>query len=330
MKVFYILVFIFFAAVGCGQSIYAQELAVKNTDDFAVDQDAVTKINNVVQKIYDQTLVSKAKFKELVDFNEKCLVKNSDGFLTLTYETQVPSAGGKTLLFAFKLDVEPLIAKTYTSHDGYFNYQMPLLDLQFSGYVIKHPLRRQFDLTAILNQYAEELADYQQQFMPLRFFIVPEQGVYHVAQPIHFKVILANTSKQNLLVSGLGAQSLFFTLNNAAWGTSLGDIENLDSTLSIRDLMRAQQHRQRELLTEQRAQQRAERQRRKNNPGEITIRGKRTQVGDKLILRPDEAIAINFVGEGYRKAQDIEIRGSYHFNIKGLKPTAKVILKIIE
>lgn len=111
----------------------------------------------------------------MADFDEKCLVKNEAGFLTITYETRLPSAGGKTSLYAFKLDVEPITATTYVKFNGYFNFDLPLLNLQFSGYIVKHPLRRQFDVVPVLDEFVNEIEDYQQQFLPLRFFIIPEK-----------------------------------------------------------------------------------------------------------------------------------------------------------
>lgn len=302
---------------------YAQDQNIEDADELTVDQDSIDKINDIVQRIYDEIIVAKSRWKELSDFDEKCLTKNEAGFLTITYEAHIPSAGGKTSLYAFKLDVEPIVAKTYVEYNGYFNFDVPLLDLQFSGYVIKHPLRRQFDLETTLNKFSEELADYQQQFMPLRFFIIPEENVYHVKEPIYFKVILANTSKHNILVNELNKTTLYFTLNNAVWGTSDGDVVR---PLSAKEARR--QQRQQERASREKA--RDVRRRLKNNQGLPTLLGEQTEADGRLILKAEQALTVNFVGEGYDKAQDIEIRGIYQLNIKGLKPTAKAVLKIVE
>ncbi|MCB9758136.1 MAG: hypothetical protein H6753_06950 [Candidatus Omnitrophica bacterium] len=302
---------------------YAQEQESESADAVIVDQHPLEKINSIVQKIYDEIIIAKGRWSELANFDEKCLSKNEAGFSTITYEMQVPSAGGKTSLYAFKLDVEPISAKTYVQYNGYYNFNMPLLDLQFAGYVVKHPLRRQFDLEAALNKFAQELADYQQQFMPLRFFIIPENDVYHIGEPIYFKVILANTSKYNILVNELNKSTLYFTLNNAVWGTSDGDVVRPLSAKEARRLQRQQDR-------EARAKQRDVLNRLKHNQGLPTSLGEQIQVDGRLILKADQALTVNFVGEGYDKAQDIEIRGIYQLNIKGLKPTAKAALKIVE
>jgi hypothetical protein len=302
---------------------YAQDQNIEDADELTVDQNPIDKINDIVQRIYDEIIIAKARWKELTDFDEKCLTKNEAGFLTITYEAHIPSAGGKTSLYAFKLDVEPISAKTYVQYNGYYNFNMPLLDLQFAGYVIKHPLRRQFDLETTLNKFSQELADYQQQFMPLRFFIIPENDVYHIGEPIYFKVILANTSKYNILVNELNKSTLYFTLNNAVWGTSDGDVVRPLSAKEARRLQRQQDR-------EARAKQRDVRRRLKYNQGLPTSLGEQTEADGRLILKAEQALTVNFVGEGYDKAQDIEIRGIYQLNIKGLKPTAKAVLKIVE
>ena len=333
MRNIIILVFLLICSITCGQKVYAQEPPPEDEDVkdiFAVKEDAVTKINSIVQRIYDQALAAKEKSKELADFEAKCLGKNDNGFLTITYETQVASAGGKTTLYAFKLDVEPLENKTYKSHDGYFRYPMPALDLQFSGYVIKHPLRRQFDLEMVLDKYTNELADYQQQFLPLRFVIVPQQNVYRVHEPIRFQAVLANVSQANMLVKGLSEETLFFTLNNAFWGTSPDGVEE---TLSPKQLRQRQREEARQARAEARAAQKNAREierRLKKGLGLPTEIGKKTHVKDKIILRAQEALTIDFIGEGYKRAQDVEIRGIYLESIKGLKPTGKFTLKIVE
>ncbi len=331
------LIIIFFILTACfapNWKAAAQEPAVINAqvledaDDFdeeTTDEKTFDKINEVVQKIYDKILMAKAQYRELADFDEKSLTKNQDGFYTIHYETQIPSAGGKTTLYAFKLDVEPLKADTYNSHEGYFNYPLPLLNKQFAGYIIKHPLRRQFDLSTVLNQCAEELADYQQKFMPLRFLIIPAQESFKVHEPIRFKVVLANISQQNILVESLGRESLFFTLNGATWGATAGEAESFEG-LSAKEMVREQRRREREMRAAARAQSRQAR----NQSASSTIRGKRTMVGDKLILRSNEALTIDFTGEGYKRAQNVEIRGIYQLNFKGLKPTATAVMKIVE
>ena len=77
----------------------------------------------------------------------------------------------------------------------------------------------------------------------------------------------------------------------------------------------------RNLLRKQRVEKKA---------GQQTIPGPRTHVGDKLILHAGEALAIDFTGEGYKRAQDVEIRGIYQLNVQGLRPTGKVTLTIVD
>ncbi len=328
IKIFFIVSALILSVFGA--ELCAQDQEVGSKDLFALSEDVHTKINSVVQKIYDRAIASKDKLKELADFDEKSIVKNERGFLTLSYETQVASAGNKTTPYVFKLDVEPINAKTYKSHPGYFNYPMPLLDLQFSGYVVKHPLRRQFDLVAVLDQLSDELADYQQQFLPLRLMIIPEQTTYRVREPIRFKAVLVNVSKINILVKGLSEETLFFTLNRTFWGTYPYGPEEVLTPKEIRARQRAEAKAARAEAKEERLKQREIARRLKNNLGLPTIIGQQSHLKDKIILRPDEALAVDFTGDGYKRAQDIEIRGIYLESTKGLKPTTKVILKIIE
>ncbi len=330
MRSLFIIFSLIFVSLNAGINVYAQDQAPEAKDLFAPVENTTTKINSIVQRIYDQAITVKEKSKELVDFDEKCLVKNQDGFLTLTYETQIPSAGGKTTPYAFKLDVESITAKTYTSHQGYFNYPMPLLDLQFSGYVVKHPLRRQFDVAALVDKLGEELADYQQQFLPLRFMIVPEESTYHIGEPIRFKAVLANVSKTNILVKGLSEETLFFTLNHAFWGTYPDGEPEILSPKQIRQRQRQEDRQARAEAREAQRKARDIERRLKKNMGLPTTIGKQTYVKDKIILRAEEALSVDFTGEGYKRAQDVEIRGIYLESTKGLKPTAKVILKIVE
>ena len=286
----------------------------------AGDPEALLKINTVVQEVYDGIIAAKLKFKELASFDAKNLSKNENGFLTITYEIEIPSSGGTTFPYKFKLDVEPIKAKTYVSHNGYFNYTMPLLDLQFSGYMIKHPLRRQFDIKTLLDRFAEVMADYQQQYMPLRFMILPEKDIYKIREPIRFKVILANVSSHNILVKGLGESSLYFTLNRDVWGTQSGEVKTVEALTPFQQAIRDQEAVAQQLRSMFGG----------SSSGESTVLGKRTKVGDQTILRSNEALTIDFVGEGYKKAQDVEIRGIYQLNVKGLRPTGHTTLKIVE
>lgn len=285
------------------------------------DKKVNDKVNEVIRKIYDQVIAGKARYKELAAFDEKCMTMDSNGFLTIKYETEVPAPRGETYPYAFKLVVEPLRSEKAPKailKDGQFEYALPFLNLQFSGYVVKHPIRRQFDFQAVFERAAEDLVDYQQQFLPLRFMIIVEEKSFKTNQPIRFKVVLANASEHNILVKGLGQQTLFFTLNNAAWGTDAGQVE----VLSPREKARQERQKQAEMRAYLRAQ--------KKGKALTTIVGKKTKVGEQIILREGEALVVDFVGEGYRRAQDVEIRGIYQMNVKGLRPTAKVTVKIVK
>ncbi len=314
--------FIFFTVINYSLVVFSQELA-SPAKDADIAESAILRINSVVQNIYDEAMAAKVNVKELANFDEKCLVKNKDGFLTITYEIQMPVVGGKTTLYAVKIDVEPITAKTYTTQDGYFNYLMPFLDLQFSGFIIKHPLRRQFDFEAVLKKYAQELADYQQQFMPLRLFVVPLKESFRVGEPIRFRAVLVNTSKENILVKGLGQDSLFVTINGSVWGTKQGEAQ----TFSAKENMRQQ----RQKASEVRNTVPDDRLKQESWQGvEVTKSlGTPTQIGDKFILRKDEVLAVEFVGDSYKRPQDIEIRSTYQLSMKGLNPTAQVMIKII-
>lgn len=147
--------------------------------------------------------------------------------------------------------------------------------------------------------------------------------MYHVGEPIYFKVILTNTSKYNILVNGLSKATLFFTLNNAVWGTSDGDVVE---PLSAREIKKQQREQFRKL----RVKERDVRKRLKENLGLPTLLGEQTEADGRLILKANQALTVNFVGEGYDKVQEVEIRGTYQLNIQGLKPTAKAVLRIIE
>lgn len=308
-----------------GPATNSEPVAEIVEDDDAKDKDdskaVVDKVNEVMQKIYDRITAAKVRYKELVDFDEKSLIKDESGFLSLRYETQTPSSRGEAYPFVFRINVEPQKGKISAEEQqqGYFDYKLPLLNLQFSGYAVKHPLRRQFDIQKVLEECAEDLVDYQQQFLPLRFMIIVEEKSFKVNKPIFFKVVLLNVSEHNILVKGLDKETLFFTLNNNFWGTQLGDVTQ---TLSPRE--------QRRLDRAKRAEMRQLARQRKKEAGTQTIIGPRRKVGDQIILHAQEALVIDFQGEGYRRAQDVDIRGIYQLNVKGLRPTAKVKIKIVD
>jgi hypothetical protein len=306
-------------------STNSEPVADIDEDDDAKDKDdakkVVDKVNEVIQKIYDRIIASKARYNELAGFDEKCLTKDESGFLSLRYESQTPSSRGETYPFVFRIGVEPQKGKISAEdqQQGYFDYKLPLLNLQFSGYAVKHPLRRQFDIQKVLEECAEDLVDYQQQFMPLRFMIIVDEKSFKVNKPIFFKVVLLNVSEHNILVKGLDKETLFFTLNNNFWGTQPGEVTQ---ALSPREQRRQD-------AAKRTAMRRLARQRKKD-VGTQTIIGRRTKVGDQIILHADEALVIDFQGEGYRRAQDVDIRGIYQLNVKGLRPTAKVKIKIVD
>ena len=288
-----------------------------------LDQATIDKTNEVIKKIYDDVLAVKPKYKELAAFDEKALSKNDLGFYMINYEAPPPPSARQAWPYAFGLSVDALKGKMYADHEGYFNYPLPLVGLQFSGYLTKHPIRRQFDIKALVDRYGENMIDYQQQFMPLRFFIFPEKETYHVGETIHFKVVLANVTKHNILVKDLSQDSLFFTLNREFWGTKAGDVQTVQPTTPFELMVQQQQQMRGQIMAAL-------------NIGSLapetstTERGPKTKVGDQLILRANEALTIGFTGEGYKKVQDLELRGIYQLNIQGIKPTAKVTLKIVE
>ena len=186
--------------------------------------DAQTKeiCNQVILQIYQDILSVKSKHKELINFDERVLYENKYGIYALVYEfgPDAKTEDSRQLPYAFGVTVDKMADTTFPPRPDSFNYSFPLLGLKISGYQKKHLLRTQFDAMPAVKKYGDLLADYQQNFLPLRLELRPVQSVYHVRQDIEFQVILTNVSKRHMIVQTLGSNSLYFHLNDKFWGTS--------------------------------------------------------------------------------------------------------------
>lgn len=297
----------------------AVALSPDEEDDTPSASAVIEKLNEVMKKIYDEAVAAKAKFREMASFDETALTKNEYGIYKIEYAMPIPEGAKNVWPFAFGVTIDKPKDKTFTEQAGYFNYPLPYLEHQISAYAVKHPLRRQFDVAALIDKLGTELVDYQQQFLPLQVYLVMEKDEYKVHEMIHFKLVLANVSKHNILVKELGEKSLFFSINDTYWGTKAGDVQET-KPLSRFEARRMQQKARIEAL-------RARRGRQKVTP---TSRERKTRVGDQLILRSQEALTIDFTGDGYKRPQDVKIRVVYQLNFRGIKPTATATLKIVE
>ncbi len=285
-----------------------------------IPPETIEKMNAIFKKLYDEILAEKPKYKELEGFDETALTKNQYGFYAINYATEIPSAGGRTTPYAFGLTIDNLLDKTYTKKMGYFKYPMQISNLRLSGYLVKHPLRRQFNIKPLVDKYYEDMVDDQQVNLPIKLMIVFDKDTYQVGEELNFKVVLANMSKQNVLVKGLSKDTLFFTLNREYWGTK-SSMEQEKRSLTKFELLRQRQ---------EAAMARIQAKLKKRKSQSITERGIRTKVGEQTILRGEEALTLEFVGEGYKTPQEVEIRGTYQMSIHGVRPTASTHIKIVE
>lgn len=319
MKKIFIILFLLCSS----SSVFAQPVEY---DGPTRDPVVIEKLNTLVKSMYEAALAAQPKSRELSAFGESALTKNEFGFYKIDYEMPMAAAKTQAFPYAFGVTVVPLNDKIYQDKQGYFNYPMPFLGVQFAGYQIKHPLRRQFEISKHVDKMAEEMVDYQQQYMPLQLYLILEKETYQVGEPIRFKLALANVSKHNILVQSLGKETLFFTINDSFWGTDSGVIAEPKPMTQIEQL-RAQQkamiEQQRAMVAQIRAMFG------QGSANNTTERTRKTRIGDQVILRSDEALTIEFTGEGYKRAQDVKIRAVYKLNFRGLKPTTTATLKIV-
>lgn len=276
--------------------------------------------NRVLRNIYDDILAAKPRYRELADFDENVLSRNKYGIYQIVYAKEIMGAGGKVSRYAFAVTIDTRKDNTFPSQEGSFVYPFPFLGFQFSGYLEKHPVRRQFDLVALLDKYlSTSIQDYQQPYMPLRLEVIPSQEVYKVKESIAFEVVVTNTSKKNILVKNLSKETLYFTINNEYWGIEQDDSIETDPKKRARQLKRQQKAEMRLEKTEQR-----ENRLRRKDP-----RGKKTTYKGQLILYPGEALSMRFTGLGYIRPKDLNMHALYRMKVEGLNPTTALKLKVV-
>lgn len=181
-----------------------------------ISDEAVKLSNQIILEMYQKILIAKDKHVELQNFGEDCLFKNDRGIFALQYQWSGEKPNDR---YAIGVTINTMRDPDFSDRNGLFRYDFPKLNLKLTGFQEKHPLRSQFDMLPIISQYRMVLTEYQQQFMPLRIFIVPAKKVFKTRENIEFEVVLKNVSKRHMVVKTLGKDSLYFLINEQFWGT---------------------------------------------------------------------------------------------------------------
>ena len=181
----------------------------------AVSQEAIELSNQTILGIYQEIINQKSNYPELKDFGESCLFKNKNGMYVLIYDYKDLVTGDP---YNFGITINVMDSTDFNDRVGRFSYGFPALGLKIVGFFNKHPIRTQYDIMPLISKHGMDLAEYQQGFLPLRIFIEPVKDVFKVKENLQFNIILKNVGKRHMVVKSLGEGSLFFLVNNQAWG----------------------------------------------------------------------------------------------------------------
>ena len=186
----------------------------------AMDPKVKEICNQVIRSIYFDILDQKDAYETLKNFDERVMYESKDGVYAIMYEAGRPSAGDTARRpYRLGLTFEPAGQSVFPIQEDSFVEEYPALGVRLNGYQNQYLLKSEFDVRPLVKQYSRALADYQQEHIPLRLFLQPVKDTYNVREDIEFEVILQNVSKRNMIVKGLGANTLFFLFNDKYWGT---------------------------------------------------------------------------------------------------------------
>lgn len=188
------------------------------TQEIADLSPEVVKVSNeMIMGIYQDIIEVKSNYPELQSFDEDNLVLNDRGIYEIRYE-YVDATTPKP--YAIGITVNAVDDKPLNGPGGQFSEIFPKINAKITGYFQKHPIRTQFNVVPFIAKHGIHLAEYQQQFMPLRINVEPLKKAYKTRQDVSFKVTLRNVSNRHMIVRSLGKDTLFFRINNQIWGTS--------------------------------------------------------------------------------------------------------------
>jgi len=182
-----------------------------------IPPEAVEVSNQVILSIYQDIIDVKGEHSELAAFDENALFKNKNGIYAIIYEYQEANAEDP---YRFGITINNMEADDFWNEKGRFSYGFPKIKLKITGFFQKHPIRSQYDIVPNISRAGMILAEYQQEFMPLRVSIRPVQETFRVKEDIEFDVILRNVSKRHMVVKALSQDSLYILMGNRIWGTS--------------------------------------------------------------------------------------------------------------
>lgn len=271
--------------------------------DLSVSPETQEVCNRVMMNIYQDILEVKEKHKELADFGEKALFKNPYDIYAIIYqfgETKPDERDPRKQPFSFGLTIDRMGNNSFPDREGVFNLGFPAMGLKFSGYQSQHLRQGQMDLLPFLKRHGDILAEYQQQFLPLRLYIQTEKDTFKVQEDILFEVVLKNVSKRNMLVDPLNETTLYFLVDNEYWGAGSPEIGK-------------------------KPKPKRERTARTQRPGPQL-----KQKGQKIILRSGETLSLKLKGASFLIPRQVDIYAAYQMKVQDTHPEARLKINIVE
>jgi len=199
---------LFFSAV---KAVLAQEIPIT--------AETLRLSNEVMADIYRDIYDLKGQYSQLADFGQDSFYENAYGITAVVYEHADSTSDTWRPPYYFGVTITALADDLFQDQTRYFDHRYPLLGVKLIGYEPKYLKRSQFSVRDLVKGYARQLADEQQDFLPLRLTIEPAQDAFSIGEEIVFDAVLTNVSKQHIFVKPLGPKTLYFLLNDARWGT---------------------------------------------------------------------------------------------------------------
>ena len=184
-------------------------------------EDLKETCNRAMRGVFQDILLEKENYDNLVNFGDWTLSKNQYGIYAIEYGREILYGPRKGEFLRFGVTI---VRPEDTNFSKYgheaFNFVFPLLNVKFAGYQQTNRKWLQFDIQDIVRQNGDPLLEAQQKYLPLELSLETDKKVYRVGEDIRVTVTLKNVSEKSLWVNSLNDRNLYFLYGDTKWGAA--------------------------------------------------------------------------------------------------------------
>lgn len=184
-----------------------------------IDAQTVQVVDSVIQDIFADLIKASRRYDELGSIGQDHLIRNDLGILEiqLPQKNGLDSGGSLSMQIGVKVlpfDQNPIVSEDYLT----YIFPYPFLEIKIVGYQFNNGKARQYPLAKTIQKYSLRVLDHQQNYMPFRMRIIPDQYQFEVGEKVGFTVRLENHATVNLSVRKISEKSLYLNIDGAEWG----------------------------------------------------------------------------------------------------------------